>query len=135
MTVNKLAFLCVMLITCKAEGDPPLIPVGGTSLAPYSNAVNSAQRAFMMQVGFTQEYNKDCDMFTVWGTKEGYKIVDDYTPVSRQTATKIFGLGFACYTVYQKQVQASFDNPFFKNVKHDITVNPQGGTLNIRIPL
>lgn len=134
---SKLALIILLLLASKAEGDPPLIPMSvmNPNLAAYANAVNSAQRALMLQTGITQEYNKDYDMFTLWGTHEGYHFIDNYSPVSKETLTKIAGAGYVCYTLYQKSVQVSFDDPLIKNMKHDLNVNMQGGTVSIRFPL
>ena len=123
----------------KSDGAIPGMPGNMSSMLiqpvtdpTYGAAAAAFQKAFWMQVGVTQSLDKYQGMFTTYATKQAYSVWDDFIGLDRNRVFFIVGTGYALGV--QHAITGTFNDPFFRNMTHDVAVNMNGGTLNIKYP-
>ena len=139
--LKKLIALTILLYGSAVKGDVaiPGMPGSMSSMLiqpvtnpTYTAAAAAAQKAFWMQIGVTQSVDKYQGMFTKFAEKKAYSVWDDYVGLDRNKVFFIVGTGYALGV--QHAITGTFNDPFFRNMTHDVAVNMGGGNFNIKYP-
>lgn len=133
--MNRWAIPCI-LIASSASADilPSLDNFNFVNDPKYAAAANAAQRATLIQVGFSDKY-KELDHYVATETgliqKEATQIMNEYLPLKAET---LFVLGGMAWTLKnKKEISRSFRSPFLSNTTHVIAVGQESCYTGIQI--
>lgn len=98
----------------------------------YHDAAFAAQRAFLIQTGFTPMYDKLNSYVSTESTRIVTTTIDTYTPFKSKDV--FFALGTAYTVCIKKQVTRTFRDPFNHNITHTVSVNTSSVSADIKIP-